>query len=312
MLEEFLQEKFRPNMKEGLGELFDMYVYIDGRFLRGDDARISVFDHGLLYGDGIFEGIRAYDGLVFKLDEHVKRLYDSAKAINLEIQLTREEMKDAILKTMRTNKLKNAHIRAIVTRGFGKPGVDPRRSVRPTVIIMVYPFPPLLGERGLKLITASLRRPSPDALDSKIKSLNYLNNVLVKIQAYSAGADDAIMLDSNGFVAELSGENLFIVKEDEFLTPFASNSLEGITKETVVVLARESGYKVAEKNITLQELYTSDEAFATGTAAGIVPIFEVDGRKIGRGTIGAASKTIIDVYHKLVRDKTSPYSTPIF
>ncbi len=307
-----MHEKFRPSLKEGLGELYNLYVYIDGQFLKGDDARLSVFDHGLLYGDGIFEGIRAYDGLVFKLDEHVKRLYDSAQAISLEIQLTREEMKNAILETIRTNALRNAHIRAIVTRGFGKPGVDPRRSVRPTVIIMVYPFPPLLGERGLKLITASVRRPSPDVLDSKIKSLNYLNNVLAKIQAYFAGADDAIMLDSNGFVAELSGENLFIVKEGEFFTPSATNSLEGITKETVVFLARESGYKVAEKNITLQELYTSDEALATGTAAGIVPIFEIDGRRIGNGTIGVASKKIIDAYHKLVRDKASPYNTLIF
>lgn len=304
--------RFNPQLKEGLEDLYNLYIYIDGRFVKGEEAKISVFDHGFLYGDGVFEGIRVYDGLIFKLDEHLDRLYNSAKAIGLEAPLIEKEMKEVILRVLRMNQLRDAHIRPIITRGFGKPGFDPRRSVRPTVVVMAYPFKPHMGLKPLRLITSSVRKRPPQVLDSKIKSLNYLNHILGKLQANAFGADDAIMLDMNGYISELCTANIFLVKGEKLYTPYPTSCLRGITRDTIIEIAEELGYGVEERNITLQELYTADEAFACGTGAEIVPCAEVDGRRIGIGDMGPITRRIREVYMGMVRDKASPYTTSVY
>ena len=305
----YSSEKFIPDLKGVLGDLYDLYVYIDGKFLRGEDAKISVFDHGLLYGDGVFEGIRAYDGAVFKLDEHIDRLHDSAKAIGIDkIPLTKQELKEALLETLRRNRLQNAHIRVIITRGAGKPGLDPRRSVRPSVIVSAYPFPPLLGEKPVRLITASIRRKSY-SIDAKIKSLNYLDNVLAKLQAAAVGVDDAIMLDVDGSVGEGTGENLFVIKNEKIFTPSTLAALHGITRATVMQLAQKLGYEVCEKTVTIQELWTADEVLLSGTGAEITPVAEIDGRKIGKEAPGPITQKIRDAYKAYVKKE---HRTPIY
>ena len=300
--EEFLKDRFKPSAKDALGELHNLHVYVDGRFLSGDQAAVSVWDHGLLYGDGTFEGIRAYDGKVFKLDEHIERLFDSAHSLGIgNIPLTRDEMKEAVLRTIRKNSLRDAHIRPIITRGLGRPGLDPRRAVRPSVAILAYPFPPLLGEKPLKLIVSSVRRKSPHSVDSKIKSLSYVDNVLAKIQANIANMDDAIMTDLEGFVAEGTTENLFVVKKEQIYTPWTTACLHGITRATVIEVASEMRYKVEEKNVTVHELYSADEVFLSGTGAGIVPVCEVDGRSVGKICPGRITERIRQAYDKYVR-----------
>jgi len=307
---EFLSHKFKPSLKEILSDLYDLYVYIDGIFVKGEDAKISVWDHGFLYGDGVFEGIRAYDGMIFKLDNHIDRLFDSMKAIGIEnFPLSKDELKKAVIETLRKNSLRDAHIRIIVTRGTGRPGLDPRRSVRPSVIIMTYPFPPWLGVKPLRVLTASIRRKSPYSIDAKIKSLNYLDNVLAKLQAVSAGFDEALMLSLDGCVAEGTGENIFIVKGEKLYTPPPIAALHGITRATVMELANKMGFETIEKNLTLQEIYTADEIFLTGSGAEIVPVKEIDGRKIGTKAPGPITHKIIETYKKYVRTK---YTTPIY
>ena len=305
-----LEDRFSPDLASMAGNLHELYVYFDGKFVLGNEAKISVWDHGFLYGDGIFEGIRLYDGKIFKLDEHIDRLFDSAKGIGLDIPLVREEIKQAILETVRRNRLKDAHIRPIVTRGVGKPGLDSRASVRPSLLILAYPFPPLLGEKPVKLITSSIRRKAPHSIDPRIKSLNYLDGVLAKIQASNAGADDAVMLDHSGFIAECSAENIFMVRDGKILTPTTVAALHGVTRATVIGLARSMGFEVEEKNLVVGDLYTSEEAFLTGTAVEITAVGEVDGRKIGNGERGPITSKLAEKYMKLVREEhvTSVYS----
>ena len=289
-----------PGLADSLQNLFNLWVFIDGQLVKGNEARISVWDHGLLYGDGVYEGIRAYDGRVFKLEEHLDRLYDSARAIQLDIPLNREELTSAILATLRANELRNAHIRPVITRGPGKPGLDPRRSAHPSVMILASEAPPLLGERPVRLMTAAIRRKAPLSIDGRIKSLNYLDNIIAKLQANAFGADDAILLDPSGFISEATAQNVFLVKGGKVFTPALTASLPGITRQVVIDRALQFGSAVDEKFVTLADLYTADEVFLTGTASEIVAVAEIDGRRIGDGNIGPLTRRIQEDYLNLV------------
>ncbi|MFQ5837303.1 MAG: branched-chain-amino-acid transaminase [Thermoplasmata archaeon] len=288
----------------------EMLAYVNGEFLPESDAKISVFDHGLLYGDGVFEGIRVYSGRVFKLDRHLERLFNSAKAIDLAIPHTKQEMKELILELCRRNGIEDGYIRPIVSRGIGDLGLDPRRcSKGPTVAIIARPFDPLYGdkyEKGLKLITASHRRVPPQCVSPNIKSLNYLNNILSKIEANRQGADEALMLDLNGFVSEATADNFFIVKDGTVVTSPKVTNLQGITRETVLEIAREMGLETREEFFTLFDVYGADEAFITGTAAEIGPVVQVDERVIGDGKPGKTTKAIMGRFHELVRRSGTP------
>lgn len=262
-------------------------IYFNGKFVPESQPVVSVFDHGFLYGDGVFEGIRAYNGRVFKLREHVDRLFDSAKAIDLDVGMSKDEMEEAILETLRKNNLKDAYIRPIVSRGNGDLGLDPRKCDKPNVFIVAKPMGSLYGDTiELKAITVGVRRNAPDMLSPNIKSLNYLNNILAKIEANAKGGDEAIFLDSNGYVAEGSGDNIFIIKNGEVYTPPTINNLKGITRATAVDLLKEAKIPVHVENIGLFDVYTADEIFVTGTAAEAAPVVWVDGRTIGTGTPG--------------------------
>ncbi len=287
----------------------ELLVYIDGRFVPESEAKISVFDHGFLYGDGVFEGIRAYDGRVFRLREHIDRLYDSARAINLEIPLSKEEFENVILETLRRNGLRDAYIRPIVSRGVGDLGLDPRKCKKPTVIVITKPWGKLYGDlysRGLKAVTVAVRRNSFDALPPNIKSLNYLNNVLAKIEANVKGGDEAIFLDRNGYVSEGSGDNIFVVKRGKITTPPTINNLRGITREVVIEIIQRLGIPFCEANLGLYDLYTADEVFVTGTAAEVAPIVEIDGRVIGDGRPGKITKQIMEEFEKVTRTEGTP------
>ncbi len=281
-------------------------VYIDGVYSPKSQAKVSVYDHGLLYGDGVFEGIRAYNGSVFKLKEHVNRLYRSAHAIMLQIPLTQEAMTQAVLETLRKNNLRDAYIRLVVTRGVGDLGLDPRKCPKPSIIIITDTISLHSSEAKEKGITAMLtwaRRNAVDATTHEIKSLNYLNSVLSKIEANISSVDEAICLDKNGFIAEGVGENLFIVKNGKIFTPHSCvGALAGITAQVAVRLAKKLGYDVAEVNITPFQLLTADEAFFTGTAAEIVPIREVNKRQIGDGKPGPVAKKLMAEFEKIVAD----------
>jgi branched-chain amino acid aminotransferase len=281
-----------------------MKVYLNGQFVPEEEAKISVFDHGLLYGDGVFEGIRAYDGYIFKLDRHIERLYDSARAISLEIPLTKEQMVQAIIETLRMNKLRSSYIRPIVTRGPGDLGVDPRRCQgRPSVIVIVKEWKSLYGEeiskRGLRAIVASTRARRPDSLSQNIKSLNYLSNIMAKIEANHVGADEAIMLDSNGFVAEGTADNVFIAKNGKIFVPPTVTNLPGVTRETVIELAQQEKIPVREEFFGVPALYAADECFITGTAAEIAPIVEVDRRVIGTGNPGPITQRLLEKFRAI-------------
>jgi branched-chain amino acid aminotransferase len=281
-------------------------VYIDGEYYPKFQAKISVFDHGLLYGDGVFEGIRAYNGVVFKLKEHINRLYQSAHAMMLTIPLTKEQMIEAVLETLRKNKMKDAYIRLVVTRGVGDLGLDPRKCPKPSIIVITGGIMLHGDEAKMKGVTALIswvRRHPVDATSHEIKSLNYLNSVMAKIEANLAGAEEAICLDKNGFVAEGVGENIFIVKNGKLLTPPAcSGALAGITAQVVRKLATKLGYEVEEANITPFQLLNADEAFFSGTAAEIVPIREVNKRQIGDGKPGPVTKKLLAEFQKAVAD----------
>ncbi|MBC7110301.1 MAG: branched-chain-amino-acid transaminase [Archaeoglobi archaeon] len=286
-----------------------VWVYINGEFYPEEEAKISVFDHGFFYGDGVFEGIRAYNGKIFKFDEHIDRLYDSAKAIMLEIPMSKEEMKRTIIECLRKNNLRDAYIRPIVTRGVGDLGLDPRKCKKPTVIIITKEWGKMYGdlyERGLHAISVGVRRISPAALVVNIKSLNYLNNILGKIEANVKGADEAIFLDDNGYVCEGSGDNIFIVKRGRIFTPPALLSLRGITRETVIELCERLGYDLREQNISLFDLYTADEVFVTGTAAEIAPVTKIDGRVIGDGKVGPVTRRLMKEFEKLTEEEGTP------
>lgn len=287
-----------------------MKVYVDGKFYDEKNAKVSVFDHGLLYGDGVFEGIRAYHGRVFKLTEHIARLYDSAKAILLDIPLSPAEMTRAVVETCRKNKVADGYIRLVVTRGVGTLGLNPNRCKRGSVIIIagkIQLYPPELYERGMDIVTVATTRNLANAVNPAIKSLNYLNNILAKIEANIAGVEEAVMLNSEGFVAECTGDNIFIVKGGRLLTPpLSAGALYGITRGTVLDLAREAGLTTGEPNLTRYDLYTADECFLTGTGAEIIPVVKIDGRVIGSGKPGAATRQLIERYHALTQVSGEP------
>ncbi|WNY25782.1 Branched-chain-amino-acid aminotransferase [Methanolapillus millepedarum] len=285
-------------------------IYMNGKFVPQEQARVSVFDHGFLYGDGVFEGIRAYNGRVFKLKEHVDRLFDSAKAIDLNIGMTKEQMAEAILETLRVNNLTDAYIRPIVSRGDGDLGLDPRKCAKPNVYIIAKYWGSMYGDLytvGLKAVTVGIRRVAPDALPPNIKSLNYLNNILAKIEANVKGGDEAIFLDSNGRVAEGSGDNIFVIKNGVVYTPPTIGNLKGITRATAIELLQEAKIPVKVEEIGLFDVYTADEIFVTGTAAEAAPVVYVDGRNIGNGKPGPITLDMVKRFEKL----TSTTGTPI-
>jgi branched-chain amino acid aminotransferase len=284
-------------------------IYVNGKFVPAEEAAVSVFDHGFLYGDGVFEGIRAYSGRVFRLKEHVRRLFDSAQAIMLCIPMSQEEMSDAVLETLRKNNLKDAYIRPIVTRGVGDLGLDPNKCCQSTVLIISTEWGAMYGdlyEVGLTAVTVTVRRNSPDALPPNTKSLNYLNNVMAKIEANIKGGNEAIILDAQGRVSEGSGDNIFIVKDRKICTPYTINNLKGITREAVMELARAAGYEVLERDLGLFDLYTGDEVFVTGTAAEVAPVTKVDGRTIGKGVPGPVTKDLMAAFRELTRTTGTP------
>jgi len=287
----------------------ELQVYIDGEFYPKSQAKISVYDHGFLYGDGVFEGIREYNGVVFKLKEHIDRLYRSAHAIMLTIPLTKEEMTKAVVETLRKNKMKDSYIRLIVSRGVGDLGLDPRKCPKPTIIIITDTINIKAGnakETGITTMFSWVRRNPVDATTHEIKSLNYLNSVLAKIEANANGVDEAICLESNGYIAEGVGENIFIVKNGEILTPPTSTgALAGITAEVVTKLAEELGIKLTVANLTPFMLFTADEAFFTGTAMEMVPIREANKRQIGNGKPGPVTKKLMVEFHKVIEDPTN-------
>ncbi len=279
-------------------------VYINGSLVEKEHAKISVFDHGLLYGDGVFEGIRCYNGNIFEANAHIKRLYNSAKAIRLQIPISEKDMLDAIRKTLDANNLTNAYIRVIVTRGAGTLGLSPTKTSDPQIIIItdeIELYPPELYEKGMEVITCSTVRNHPNAVSPRIKSLNYLNNILGKIEALDAGVPEAIMLNHQGFVAECTGDNIFIVSNNILFTPPPeAGILEGITRNIVIAIAKENNITVREENLTRYSLYVADECFLTGTAAEIIPVTKIDGRIIGNGSVGSITKMLIAEFHKKI------------
>ena len=283
------------------------WVYIDGEFYKKDEAKVSVFDHGYLYGDGVFEGIRAYNGRVFRCEEHIDRLYDAAKAIALEIPMTKEELIEAMLATIRKNQLRDCYIRLVVSRGKGDLGVNPNKCKRPTIVIItdkIEMYPPEMYKKGMKAITASTRRNMPGVLDPQIKSLNYLNNILAKIEANHAGASEAIMLNQNGLVTECTGDNIFIVKDGVLMTPpIYVGALDGITRRTVISLAEKLDIPFKEKELTLFNVYGDDECFFTGTAAELIAVTEIDNRIIGDGQCGPITARLLEEYQKVARSE---------
>ena len=289
-----------------------MLIYIDGEFLPKAAAKVSVFDHGLLYGDGVFEGIRSYNGRVFKLDEHLERLYDSAKSIMLRIPIPIEIMKEKVLETLRLNQLREAYIRLIVTRGVGDLGLDPDKCPQPTIIIIadkIALYPPKFYEEGLEIVTASVRRNYAEAINPRIKSLNYLNNILAKIEGKQAGAEEVLMLNAEGYVVECSGDNIFWIKNEVLVTPpVHMGILEGVTRNSVIDLAREAGMQVEERVFTRHDLYIADECFLTGTAAEVIPVVKIDQRAIGDGQPGKITQKLINAFRQFAHS----YGTTIY
>jgi branched-chain amino acid aminotransferase len=287
-----------------------MKVFIDGKYCSERDAKVSVFDHGLLYGDGVFEGIRAYNGRVFKLNEHIDRLYYSAKAILLEIPMTPAQMMKATVETIRANKLRDCYVRLIVTRGIGTLGLNPRSCKKPSVIIIagkIQVYPAELYARGMDIVTVPTVRNLHSAVNPAIKSLNYLNNILAKIEANNAGVEEAVMLNAEGFVSECTADNLFIIKNRVLFTPpNHAGALYGITRGTVMELAEQLGVKVSETNLTRYDLFNADECFLTGTGAEIMPVIKIDGRVIGSGQPGALTRKLTEEYHALTKVSGEP------
>jgi branched-chain amino acid aminotransferase len=286
-----------------------MIIYLDGAYLPQEEAKVSVFDHGLLYGDGVFEGIRAYGGRVFRLDEHLDRLYDSAKTIALEVPIAKQEMSEAIREVLRRNGLRDAYIRPIVTRGVGDLGLDPRKCPVPTVIIIAVEWGAMYGdlyEKGLTGVTVSVRRNPAEALPPNVKSLNYLNNILAKIEANCKGGDEAIFFDTNGYLSEGSGDNIFVVKNGEIVTPPTLNNLRGVTRLVVLECAVDLGIEVIERNMGYFDLYSADEVFVTGTAAEVGPIVTIDGRTIGSGRPGPVTRQLMSAFKTATQQSGTP------
>ena len=280
-----------------------MKVFVDGKFVDEKKAVVSVFDHGLLYGDGVFEGIRAYNGRVFKLSEHVDRLFYSAKAILLKIPMSHRAICATVREACKRNKIRDGYIRLVVTRGAGTLGLDPNRCSKPQVIIIadkIQLYPETFYKKGLEIVTVPTTRNHTNAVNPAIKSLNYLNNILAKIEAINAGCVEAIMLNSQGFVAECTGDNVFMLKGGQLLTPpLAAGALYGITRGVAIELAKSLGVEVTEPNLTRYDLYNADEVFITGTAAEVVPVVKIDGRQIGSGKPGKLTKNLIKAYQDL-------------
>jgi len=287
-----------------------MKIFVDGKYYGERDAKVSVFDHGLLYGDGVFEGIRAYHGRVFKLREHIDRLFCSAKSILLRVPMSHSQLMEATIETCRKNRLRDGYIRLVVTRGVGTLGLNPNRCKRPSVIIIadkIQLYPPGLYERGMDIVTVATVRNLHSALNPAIKSLNYLNNILAKLEANNAGVEEAIMLNAGGFVAECTGDNVFIAKGGKLFTPpLSAGALYGITRQTVMDLAADAGIEVSEPNLTRYDLFNADECFITGTAAEIVPVVKVDGRVIGSGKPGPVTRRLEEDYHALTKVSGEP------
>ena len=287
-----------------------MKIFIDGQYYDEQNAKISVFDHGLLYGDGIFEGIRAYNGRVFRLKEHIDRLFYSAKAILLTIPMSHEQICKAVVETCAQNKLRDGYIRLLVTRGVGGLGLNPSRCKSPSVVVIadkIQLYPVEFYEKGLTIITVPTTRNLHSALNPAIKSLNYLNNILAKIEANNGGCEEAVMLNAEGYVAECTGDNIFILKGNQLMTPpLSAGALYGITRNVVMDLARNAGLVVSEPNLTRYDLFNADECFLTGTGAELVPVVKIDGRVIGSGTPGPKTKELVRKYHELVQSTGEP------
>jgi branched-chain amino acid aminotransferase len=280
-------------------------IYINGKLFDKEDATISVFDHGLLYGDGVFEGIRSYGGKVFLLAEHIDRLWDSAKALMLEIPIGKDEMAKAIQDTVDVNGITDGYIRVLVTRGCGTLGLDPNRCSNPRVIIIadkIALYPDELYKKGLDIITVGTIRNHPAAVNPRIKSLNYLNNILAKIEGLQAGCIEALMLNHKGEVAECTGDNLFLVRDSVLLTPPTdAGILEGITRDAVIGLARDAGFEVREVSLTRHDIFIAEECFLTGTAAEVIPVVKLDSRVIGRGKPGPVTRDLMGRFKQLTR-----------
>ena len=285
-------------------------IYIDGQYLDEANAKVSVFDHGLLYGDGIFEGIRAYNGRVFKLKEHIDRLFYSAKAILLNIPMSHAEIMRVVVDTCRQNGIRDGYIRLLVTRGVGGLGLNPNRCKKPSVIVIadkIQLYPAEMYERGLDIITVPTVRNLHSALNPAIKSLNYLNNILAKIEANNGGCEEAIMLNSEGYVSECTGDNIFIIKDGQMFTPpLSAGALYGITRGVVMELARLSGIPVSEPNLTRYDLFNADECFLTGTGAELIPVVKIDGRVVGAGKPGQVTKDLVTKYKALTHSTGEP------
>ena len=282
-------------------------VYLDGEYLPQSQAKLSVYDHGFLYGDGVFEGIRAYNGRVLKLKEHIDRLYASAKAIYLTIPVSKEEMFEIVLSSFRKNNITDGYCRLVVSRGVGDLGLDPKKSKNPSIICIannIQLYPKEMYNVGIPIVTASQRRNKANAIDPQIKSLNYLNNILAKIEAGRCGVQEAVMLNEDGIVAECTGDNIFIVKDNIVYTPPISvGILEGITRNIFIDLAKKNGIETYEKEFTLFNLYNADECFLTGTGAEAMPVIKVDERIIGTGEVGTITKKLLELFHNLVRNE---------
>jgi len=281
-------------------------IYINGNFVPESEAKISVYDHGLLYGDGVFEGIRVYSKRIFKLKEHVDRLYESANTISLNIPISKDEFTKKIIETCRRNKMVDGYIRVVVSRGVGDLGLSPFTCKKPTVIIIAKSIKLYSRENGLKLITTSVRRNPPQCLSPNVKSLNYLNNILGKIEAHQRNADEALFLDIDGYVSEASADNVFYVKDELITTPPTATNLKGITRTTVLEIAKKLGYDTRVSHFILSDIHNADEVFLTGTAAEIESVIEIDSRKISDGKPGKITMQIKEEYKKLVNSTGTP------
>jgi branched-chain amino acid aminotransferase len=289
-----------------------MLIYFDGKLVKKEEAKISVFDHGVLYGDGVFEGIRCYNCLVFKLKEHIDRLYCSAQAISLQIPMKKQEMQKAVVDTLKANHLKDAYIRLVVTRGVGDLGLDPRNCSKPTIFIIadkIRLYPQELYKQGLTIVTVATRKNIPESLSPQIKSLNYLNNILAKIEAINAGVPEAVMLDQNGFVTECTGDNIFIIKNKVLKTPpVYVGILNGVTRSSVLEVASKVGLKVQECMLTRFDLFTADEMFLTGTAAEVISVVKMDSRLINDGKVGPLTLKLTEEFRKLTKKEGVRYA----
>ena len=289
-----------------------MKIWLDGKLVDESEAKISVFDHGLLYGDGIFEGIRFYNGRVFRLEEHIHRLFDSAKAILLKMPWTQEEVCKFTCETVAANGLRDGYIRLVVTRGAGELGLNPYLCPKPSMFIIastIKLYPEEHYQNGLAIITCATRRPAPGALMPQVKSLNYLNNIMAKVEAIQGGALEAVMLNEQGYVAECTGDNLFLIKSGELLTPLISDgALDGITRAVIFEIAEKLGIRVVERSLTRYDIFIADECFLTGTAAEVIPVVSLDRRVIGDGKPGELTKRFLAEFHELAMNTGTPFA----